>query len=42
LLKLSHGPTGTFHWPGFRHIHTEDLFVHHDECRLSYVYMRKR
>jgi hypothetical protein len=31
LLKLSHGPTGTFHWPGFRHIHIEDLFVHHDE-----------
>jgi hypothetical protein len=31
LLKLSHGPTGTFHWPRFRHIHTEDLFVHHDE-----------
>jgi hypothetical protein len=31
LLKLSHGPTGIFHWPGFRHIHIEDLFVHHDE-----------
>jgi hypothetical protein len=31
LLKLFHGPTGMFHWPGFRHIHIDDLFVHHEE-----------